>query len=494
MRPFGLFVLSCFVLLGWKQLVPQPFDWDSGTYRSVALHLLHGEGAVTGALWNLLVLPEHLPMPADLYWMPLPSRILVPALALSDQGDQWINLLLGATLAPLAWATGRVRAPKQPGIALGAGLLAATGGMYARFLVSADSVALFGVLGGLGFLAVAHQQVWLATGCAILAALTRNDGFLLGLAFGLGISGRRGWLPAVAGIATWGLWQGRNAALVEGWWGTRAALSRVLDLSQLVRGEIPEVGWGERLSFALHRIPPTALMVGLLVLPFPAILRLIGEGWGIARSSPEPARISAGQRHGDRAGWLRSVQAYALGLPLVGYLLAPAIFAEGSFFRSSVALYPVACVLAVEAWAKLQSSRYHPAFLPSLAGLTMAGLQAIIGGHTVLPLTSADCSPLQALPKEAVVFSNHPPLVEATCGRSSVILPIGSSAARLEELANRYGISAALLTGVPGAGGTPDPKIQLPGWEFREGLWWRPTSPPPPSHPPPESEILNSGP
>ena len=461
MRPAGLYVLALAIQLVWMQTVRQPFDWDSASYRAVALHLLHGDGAVTGALWNLLVKPP-LPMPADLYWMPLPSRILVPALALGMQGDQMLNAALGALLAPLAWGLMRVRAPERPSLALAAGILAATGGMYARFLVSADSVALFGVLGAAGFLATAKKQAALAAFCAVLAAWTRNDGFLLGLAFGLGLwaesRSARALAPVLGGLGTWLVWQLRNASLVEDWWSTRATLANILELSQLIRGTAPAVNLGERLRFAMHSLPPTAAMVGLLVLPFPAIFRMGG------------------------GGWMRGVQAYALGLPVAGYLLAPAVFAEGSFFRSSVALYAVACGLAVEGWAGLQTSRYHPAFLPTLAGFGVLGLQYAVGGSPrPAAFTIADCAPLQQLPEKTIVFSNHPPLVEALCGRPSVILPAGLEPGEVTVLATRYQIPAALIAGQTGPGGAPDPGQYLPGWIFRGGLWWAPTSQPVPT-------------
>ncbi|HNC99477.1 MAG TPA: hypothetical protein PKW90_25310, partial [Myxococcota bacterium] len=185
--PLALFLVAALLQLAWIAAVPFAFDWDSATYRAVALHIIEGRGATTGALWNLLNPAVTLPSPADLYWMPLPSRILVPALALHPRGDQLLNALLAAGLAPLAFAFGRRLVPGRPAVAVGAALWAATGAMYARYLSIGDSVALHALLGSLGFWAMLRGRWGAATALAALAALTRNDGFLLGIASSVGL-------------------------------------------------------------------------------------------------------------------------------------------------------------------------------------------------------------------------------------------------------------------------------------------------------------------
>jgi hypothetical protein len=464
MRPFSpsyapWILLSVALLMQglWSFTIHGAFDWDSAAYLSVARHILKGEGAVSTSLWNLMVLPEKLPMPADLYWMPLPSRILLPGLALFSEGDRVINAILGAALAPLAWALATERRKQFPEIPewlpLSAGLWAASGGMYARHLGISDSVALFGLCGGLGFLAVARQQTALAIICAALAALTRNDGFLLGIAWGIGL--RSGW-PMLSGLLAYSAWQLRNAGLVADWWQARAALSAVLSMPQLIRGDIPVISLIDRLSALGHWVPGASLMVYGLVLPFPAVLQAFRGN-----------------------GWFRSIQAYFLGLPLIGFLLAPAIFAEGSFFRSSVALFPMACGLALEGlWRlSLRFPRYHPVFLVSISAVCLLALQLLIGPigrRNKDPFDPQLCTRLQSVPKDAVIFSNHPPFIESFCGYASVILPAGLTAAQTQSLAERYDIHIALLTDTPGAGGQPDPTQQLPGWQETQGLWRRP--------------------
>ncbi len=485
--PLALFFLAALLQILWIVTVPFAFDWDSATYRAVALHILEGQGATTGALWNLLNPAVPLPSPADLYWMPLPSRILVPALALFPRGDQVLNALLAAGLAPLAYAFGRTLVPERPAVAIGAGLWAATGAMYARYLSIGDSVALHALLGSLGFWAMLRGRWAAATTFAVLVALTRNDGFLLGVAFSVGLLFREEddtsvrvskksmyhrlfddtWnivsllqvaAPAIMGLLGYLGWQLRNATLVPGWWEQRLALSRVLHLSQLIRGDLSPVGLGERLSYLAESLPPVTAMVWCLVLPFPAILRL--------------GRLTTG-------AW-RGVLFYWLALPLAGWILAPAIFAEGSFFRSSSALFPIACVLAVEGLFRLSDRfpRYHPSFLPMLAGIAILGLQVGIGPLGRMgkePFLPSDCGPLATLPSGEVVFSNHPPFVETLCGRSSVILPSGLEVQAVQDLAQRYGIRAALIRGSRGPGGAPKPEQVLPGWiEVEPGFWRAP--------------------
>lgn len=485
--PLALFFLAALLQVLWIITVPFAFDWDSATYRAVALRILAGEGATTGALWNLLNPSVPLPSPADLYWMPLPSRILVPALALFHRGDQILNAFLAAGLAPLAYGFARSLVPERPAVAIGAGLWAATGAMYARYLSIGDSVALHALLGSLGFWAMLRGRWAAATVFAILVALTRNDGFLLGVAFSVGLlfreeSDTSGGLsekslyhrlfgdtwkavsllqvaaPAGMAVLSYLAWQLRNASLVPGWWEQRVALSRVLHLSQLIRGDLSPVGWGDRLGYLAESLPPVTAMVWCLVLPFPAILRL--------------GRLTTG-------AW-RGLLFYWLALPLAGWILAPAIFAEGSFFRSSSALFPIACVLAVEGLFRLSDRfpRYHPSFLPLLAGLAIAGLQVGIGPLGRMgkePFLPTDCGPLAALPPNEVVFSNHPPFVETLCGRSSVILPSGLDVQAAQELAGRYGIRAALIRGSTGPGGAPKPEQMFPDWiEVEPGFWRAP--------------------
>ena len=139
--PLALFLLGLVVHGAWALTVAQPVDWDPAYYRGVAAAIAAGEGAQVGAIWSLAAPPPALPQPADLHWMPGPSRILVPGLlAWPARGDQAVSVLTAATWGPLAWAlAGAVDRRGAAGLAAGA--LAVAGGAYARFLSTPDSIA-----------------------------------------------------------------------------------------------------------------------------------------------------------------------------------------------------------------------------------------------------------------------------------------------------------------------------------------------------------------
>ena len=426
--PVALYAISLLILSVWAVRTPLPFDWDSAACAALARRILAGEGATTISLWQLLIQTGSLPMPADLHWMPLPSRVLLPGLLLHPQGDRITSVLLGASLAPLAWAWANLLRRERPDLPtwtpILAGLWAATGGASGRYLVVPDSVAPFGLSAGLTLLLAASNRPLPAAAAAAAAALCRNDGFLVGIAASLGLLSTartpRNLLPALAGLTAWLAWQFRCAALVPGWWSLRAQFVDVLDFNWMIIGKIPEVTWIDRASFLLARLPPAMLLVGLVALPLPM--------WAGLRQSST----------------LRGVYIYMLLLPLVGCLLAPGIFLEGSFFRSSIALLPVGCALAAEALGRLSrwsSTRYHPLFLPGIVAVCCLALQMSVGPlRARTPLfTPEDCVGFDALPPGAV-FSDQPPMVEAICRRAAVILPEGLSEGEREALRERYGV------------------------------------------------------
>ena len=436
--PVALYALSLLILGVWAARTPLPFDWDSAACVALARRILAGEGATTISLWQLLIQTGSLPMPADLHWMPLPSRLLLPGLLLHPQGDRITSVLLGASLAPLAWAWATLLRRERPDLPawtpLLAGVWAATGGASGRYLVVPDSVAPFGLSAGLALLLAASGRPLPAAAAAAAAALCRNDGFLVGIAASIGLllserSARtpRSALPGLAGIAAWLCWQLRCAALVPGWWSLRAQFVDVLDFNWMIIGKIPEVTWMDRASFLISRLPPAMLLVGLVALPLPM--------WAGLRQS--------------RA--LNGVYTYMILLPVAGCLLAPGIFLEGSFFRSSIALLPVGCALAAESLGQLSrwsSARYHPLFLPGIVAGCALSLQMSVGPlRARAPLfTPEDCAGLEGLPPGAV-FSDQPPMVEAICGRGAVILPEGLSAEEVERLRERSGVVGELMVG-----------------------------------------------
>lgn len=454
-----LFALAVAIHAFWATRVPDPMDWDPAYYRSVARHIADGDGAVIGALWTLTWVPERLPYVADLHWMPLPSRVLVPGVMLwRAHGDQLVTVLLGATWAPLAWALAR-RLGAGERASLVAGALAATGLCYARFLSTPDSIALYGAIGGLAFLAVADGRVGLAAGLGALAALTRNDGFLLAPCLALGLVGPGRWLVAASGPAVAALWHLRNhVAIGDAYWAARAATANVLDsenLATLATGDVEPLTLGDRLAFLAGEGLATALVVWLIALPLPAI-------GALAR----------------RDRWLRPWQAYFVLMPFVTQFLAPGVGSSGSVFRSGAALFPLACaacvvtLASVGAWTHRKRG-YHPAFVPGLLLVAVFGLAygLVLAQVNNLknPLGPDVCALLAEVPRGEPVFSVHPLLLEAHCDRPAIVLVEGMRPEDLRALAERFDVRYALAapddeTYAPAAE-EADLAELLPGWQ-----------------------------
>lgn len=438
------------VLAAW---LPEPVDYDPAYYGSVARHVVAGDGAVTGALWTLLWRPDALPYAADTHWMPLPSRVLVPGVWLwPAHGDQAITVWFGALWGPLAFALAR-RNGASSGVAWAAGLFATTGLAYTLRLVTPDCIALFGVIGGLAWLAVFDKKPWAVAGLAVAAALTRNDGFLLAPCLALAFRGGPALGIAVVGPATAAVWALRNVMVVGPEWLTmRQRTTAVLDLDlvPLILGNAPPVGLAERFAFIGQEGAPVLALLLLLVVPFPGLLML-----GRDRRSAAMA-----------AAWL--------GVPLLALFLAPGVAASGSVFRWLAAVFPLACALTAQAFARLGTWSFaqrglHPWFLPTLLAIPVLGSGLFLGTmRPTSPLPAATCAAIAAFPADAVVFSPHPLLAEASCGHKSVVLIPGMSASQVAELADKYHVTFAVVLPVGTksefALSPTDAAALLPGW------------------------------
>ncbi|MCK6504931.1 hypothetical protein L6R53_16290 [Myxococcota bacterium] len=454
-------------------LWPEPGLWDPSYYRGVARHLLAGEGAVTGAVWTLLQQPPALPMPADLYWMPLPSRVLLPGLALwPAHGDALVSILLAAAWAPLAraLALGMGAAPRA---ALGAGLAALVGGLYARQASLPDCFGLVGALGGLGFLAVQRGRWEGAALVAALVALSRSDGALFGLALALGLPGRRALPVAAAGVLASLAWLARGAALAgEEALALRSATARAPGIEALLLGQVPpHLGLADRAAALLAAIPA----VGVAWLAPGAVVVALLAAWGLGRGEGGPLR--------------RPLLAWWLLLPPLLVLLAPGAAHHGAIYRSGAAAFPALCALASAGLADLNrravaARAYHPAFLPALLGAAFtAGSLFLARASDEPPLPDDLCAPLAALPPGAPIFAWHPLAVDERCGHPAVVLLAGTSPAQAAELAARHGLGHALLAPPgherPALAGPADMPRLLPGWrEAAPGLWRAPGPPP----------------
>lgn len=416
----------------WASTVATPSDWDPAYYLEVARHIARGHGAVTEAVWNLGYLPDSLRHAADLHWMPLPSRVLVPFVRLAPPGQEWAAaqlcaVLIAAAWAPLGWAWAK-RLDATDGLAWATGLICASAGGYVRTITTPDSIALYGLLGGTALLAASQRRA-IAIPLGGLVALTRGDGFLLAIACVIAWRGFEGTSVGLAGLFATGAWSLRCYLLAdEGWLALRERVANSVNLQQILT----------------ITPPPTPTVVDRFTF-FANELGTIGAVWLVATVGVLglPALVELYKRRADRGLW--PLPLYALCFPLIIHLLAPAIAAEGSVYRSNAALFAPLAALAVVGIANL-TSRYHPAFLPSmLVAATLTGSVLMGRAYThVLTQLDGDCAALESagVPPGASVMSYDPIGVSARCEHPGVVMARG---APLDDLVSRYGIEWVLV-------------------------------------------------
>jgi hypothetical protein len=421
-------ILYCLALtwhLAWASTVPGPNDMDPAYYLDVARHLAAGDGAVTTAVWNLAWLPPALTHPADLHWMPLPSRWIAAWLWLplpAWRSAQLATVLVAATWAPLAWATTRHLAPERTSVAWVAGILGALGGGYVRFLAVPDSIALYGALGGAALLGSVAWRGPLTAALAGLAALTRGEGALLSPIAAL--AGRRPWLASIGPLALLG-WSIRNRLVAAD--GALALRERALTAEHWRDfARLGPVDWHP--SFAAGAFPRILLVTTLGVLLPP-----LAAGVWRYRESPLVRAVVPG------------------GLVVVTGLLlgAPALAEEGSVFRTGAAFFPLACALAA---LGAEHPRYNAVFLRSLllGGALLAGVAAGLRYRDAAP--GVVCP---AIPAGEAVLSDTPVDLAGACGHPGIVRPVDHDPA---ALAARYGVRWAT--------------VPVAGWEDLGGGVW----------------------
>ncbi|HJN73073.1 MAG TPA: hypothetical protein QGF58_03970 [Myxococcota bacterium] len=410
MRALSLWLLAVLVHAAWALTVPTPVDWDPAYYSAVAGHILAGDGAVTGSAVFLSQLPESLPAVADLHWAPLPSRVLLPGLALWTHGDQLVTVCILATWAPLAWAIAR-ELGAGPRTALWAGVMAASGLGYARMGASPDSIALAGALGGVALLALLRDRWGVLALAAVGLVLTRGDGFLVGLVFAAFVRRRSaGVVVAIATVGALGAWAMRCQAFGGSEWvEARQGLMAAADYGAWLRDE-----------------PATTTARPLTRLPMI---------YGLAFAALVPLLAAVGFRR--RAAPLFIL---ALVLPLSTALLAPALAESGTLYRSGAILVSGACALAslgIERLARLRDLDLRFAYGVLGGGVLLTSVALGARNVTLKPSLEVACP---ELPDE-VVFSDEPLLLELRCGASAVWLPAGLSTEKREEVRKRYAIT-----------------------------------------------------
>ncbi len=232
--PLGLYVLALGIRLIAASEIAFPVAEPSAYYVGVAQNLVSGHGLVSDAVWSYATPRLQVPDPAFDLWLPMSTFVSAGAMAVLG-GTFWAaqvgGALLGAFVAPLAWAIGReaanaqgLRARRGRAVAVTSGLLAAVLSPLVLGSVVPDSYIPFTVFVLLGALLVprvigardGHDDVMppsivaaLGLGLAMgLAYLSRQEVIWLGLAVLLMQGMVLKWRPTGARLreATQRLW------------------------------------------------------------------------------------------------------------------------------------------------------------------------------------------------------------------------------------------------------------------------------------------------
>ncbi len=151
-----IFCLAVALRAAAAAVIAFPVPEDTAYYWGVARNAVDGHGLVTYALWSYQLPPLTAPRPAFDIWLPLPSVVLVPLMALLGTGfraAQVTSVLISSVVPVLAWRLAgdlaverglpRMRARA---VAVGAGIVTAVEGPLVLFGALPDSTALFTVL------------------------------------------------------------------------------------------------------------------------------------------------------------------------------------------------------------------------------------------------------------------------------------------------------------------------------------------------------------
>ena len=311
-----------------------PKPEDTAYYVGVARNLVEGRGLVSDALWSFQTPPLTFPRPAFEVWLPLPTLVAAPFVALlagpapipleaAFRASQVTSVLWGATAVVLAWRLAADVAAERrlpPGrarvLALGTGL---TSAVYMPLILHStlpDSTMPFAAL-ALGACLVATRvlarpgdvrltdvRLWVLGILLGLTALTRNEAVWLALAWVvlvLGIPAARLPAPApaarlrlvgavaVASLVVFAPWAVRNLAefgsplpgqaaanafSVTGFdifaWNDPPTLSRYLAVGPARLLEMRVEGFGHNLVNVLLLLGVPLSVIGLGALPWQA--------------------------------------------------------------------------------------------------------------------------------------------------------------------------------------------------------------------------------
>ncbi|MCS6836040.1 MAG: glycosyltransferase family 39 protein [Anaerolineae bacterium] len=441
----------------------QPFYTDAYYHYNAAAQIAAGRGYVDEYLWTYIGMPDSLPAPSHLYWMPMTSTIA--ALGLASGGYLGLQAALALCLwgaALLAYHTalrgGTLRR------AWLAGLMAISGGFYLRFWGTTDTFAPYALFGGatlfgLGLAAERGGWRWSVAGvCAGLAHLTRSDGLLL-VAVGGSVAlwpGRAcSWRERIAALALFVA--GYSLAMLPWWMRNLWAIGTPLSL-----GGTQALWYTEYDD--LFRYPPQAnpqdfFAVGgwplLLATRWyglrQALENLIGvEGFIVLT----PFMLLALWQVRRQPFW-RATAWFALGIHLAFPLLFPFPSARGGMFHAGAGLLAAWTALGLmgieqaTAWIARRRRAWRVGTAQVVFSAAAAALVLWLSLFIALPRRAFNLSnPYAAidalLPEGARVMINDSAQFFYYTGRGGVVIP-NEPPEVIPLLAARYGVDYVLF-------------------------------------------------
>lgn len=220
--PVGLYLLALIIRIVAAEQIPFPTTEPSAYYADVARNLVGGDGLVSHGVWSFATAPLVVPKPAFELWLPMSTFVTaVPMLVLGTgyAAAQLGGALLGALVAPLAWAVGReaahstsLDARRGGAVAIASGLLAAVLSPLVLGAVVPDSYMPFTIFVLVGAL-LTPRVLGIRDGRPDVAGRHRLSGVGLGVAMGLAYLSRQEviWLGLTVLLMAW--WVGRPASL-----------------------------------------------------------------------------------------------------------------------------------------------------------------------------------------------------------------------------------------------------------------------------------------
>lgn len=150
-----LALISLGINLIIAQFQTMPGYMDADYYYANAQRIFQGNGWTEKFLWNYLDMPEGIPHPAFLYWMPLASMIGAIGLRLTGMetySSARIGFLAIAAFVPPLTAWLALQITQKKNAALIAGMMALFPGFYLPYLAITETFGIYMVLGGSFFL------------------------------------------------------------------------------------------------------------------------------------------------------------------------------------------------------------------------------------------------------------------------------------------------------------------------------------------------------